>query len=818
MFAPSMAARLADVPITSSRTDAIPAVVTPRAVPLARVLLVSLVVFVANAVLLVLQLVAGRLLAPHIGVSLPTWTAIIGVFLTGISLGNWQGGRLADRSANERILGGLLFAGAGTILLDLAILWLLGDGSSLRWLPYYPRLLVLTLLLCLPPAFVLSLITPVAIKLQLPDVAHAGRVAGLVYALGTLGSLIGNFLTGFVLLAYLTTFAIALGAAGLLIGLGALVFVAPMKTVRIASPAVPMPNHGRADSKARLSLRSACAVVFVASFCSMALEIAASRLLAPHLGVSLYSWTGIIGVVLAGVMAGNWMGGRIADKSPKLETMGSYLFLGGMFGLLTLILLALLTHEWDASGNPMYRSLAAAINWVNDLSLMGKIAAWTAILFLAPMYSLGTISPQATRLAVTDMEHAGRIAGRVYAWSCAGAIAGTFVAGWGGIPLAGSSNGLILAISVTLVLLSFVVGGVWRRPGELFLGTIVIGVAVLGLAMRGHLSGSSRNMKHVMETNYYQIRVYDEQAYDDNKGQWVEDLDSEGRVKRSLALDKLTHSYVKGWIQKDGDREIGFRSDPSYLGYEHEQVQAKFGHWAAGRTENRPNILVIGGGGYTFPRWAKETYPDAAVEVVEIDPGVTEMAHRALGLPRDTKIVTHNIDGRRFVVDQAPKKHYQLIVQDAVNDFSVPYHILTKEYNDAVKRLLTPDGVYLLTVIDQFEEGLLVRSAIRTMRETFPHVELLATRPLWDDNIQGVFVIYGSDRPFDASALDAAAAHHKGEKLETMAMPAKNLEDYLNRRQVPVLTDAFAPVDVLITPLFKSRYNADRDERMRSRQ
>ena len=222
----------------------------------------------------------------------------------------------------------------------------------------------------------------------------------------------------------------------------------------------------------------------------MALEIAASRLLAPHLGVSLYSWTGIIGVVLAGVMFGNWAGGRIADHSPKTETLGTCLFLAGLFTLMTLILVAVLSHEWDQTAAKFYiRWPAKAVNLVNERGLVGKIVAWTAILFLAPMYLLGTISPQVTRLALSDWDHAGRVAGRVYAWSCAGAIAGTFATGWGGIPLLGGVSGLILAIALVLVLLASLVGSIWRRPGELFLGMIVIGAAVAGLSMRGHLSG-----------------------------------------------------------------------------------------------------------------------------------------------------------------------------------------------------------------------------------------------------------------------------------------------------------------------------------------
>src|SRR5205085_11678413 len=119
-----------------------PAVRAPAAGRVARA---GLVVFAANGALLVLQLVAGRLLAPFIGVSLATWTAVIGVFLTGISLGNWLGGKLADRGAGERTLRRLLLAGAGCTLLTLGLVYALGDGGVLRPLPLGPRIAVLAL-------------------------------------------------------------------------------------------------------------------------------------------------------------------------------------------------------------------------------------------------------------------------------------------------------------------------------------------------------------------------------------------------------------------------------------------------------------------------------------------------------------------------------------------------------------------------------------------------------------------------------------------------------------------------------------------------
>lgn len=706
-----------------------------------------------------LQLVAGRLLAPYIGVSLETWTAVIGVFLTGIALGNFVGGRLADRVAGPRVLGSFLLLGAvctAAMVVPLTVL---------RSVPLLPRIGLAALALCLPVSFVLSMITPVAIRTLLPDVSHTGRVVGLVYALGTLGSLCGNFLTGFVLLAYLTTTTIVLSAAAALAGLGALTLT--IRSGPATTVAEPLPSKGPTVvvGSPLLSPTAACAVVFVASFCSMALEISASRLLAPVVGVSLYSWTGIIGVVLIGITAGNYGGGRLADAMPKLDVLGSCLFFAGLFSLIVMFLFALISR-WGG---------------FESLGIVAQIVAWAGALFFAPMYLLATISPQVTRLAVGDVGHAGRIAGRIYAWSCLGAIVGTFATGWGLISLLYVKS-LICAIAVVLIVLSACIGRPWRRPAELFGSSIVIGAALFGLYhMR---TFESPEGDYYAETNYYTIRVYDKTR--------------EGQTVKALMLDHLEHSYTQP-------------GNPDYLGYPHEEVQAEYARLAAEHA-SAPRILIIGGGGYTFPRWAENKLPGAIVEVVEIDKGVTDAAHAAMGLPRDTRIISHHMDGRQFVEERAPRGAYQLIVQDAVNDLSVPYHIMTREYNDAIRALLAPDGVYLLTVIDEFEVGQLMRSAVRTLKKSFQHVAVLGASELWKpyegDNSVGrrVWVIYASQAPLDLAALDKVVKKQTGKDSVTVVMPAGDLDSYLAAGPPIVLTDTFAPVDNLIAIVFKMRY------------
>jgi hypothetical protein len=208
--------------------------------------------------------------------------------------------------------------------------------------------------------------------------------------------------------------------------------------------------------------------------------------------------------------------------------------------------------------------------------------------------------------------------------------------------------------------------------------------------------------------------------------------------------------------------------------------------------------------------------------VVEIDPGVTEVAHRELGLSRQTAIRSFHMDGRQFVREKAEKGHYRLVIQDAVNDLSVPYHLMTKEYNDAVKATLTEDkatgkknGAYLLTLIDSIEDGDLWRAAVHTMRQSFDYVALLDPSGFPDPKARHVFIVYGSDRPLDladvrAVAEEAYARRGKEQPAYIHILPPAEVDNYLAQRPKLVLTDQYAPVDNLMSGVFRERTRSDR--------
>lgn len=779
--------------------------------PVGRLVGVGAIIFAANAALLVLQLVAGRLLAPFIGSSLETWTSIIGVFLTGIALGNGFGGRIADRYPTPRALAALLVCGAIAALWMFAFPQLLSATGLYTALPLGPRIPVLAFLLCLPAGLVLSLLTPLAIKLGLPDVAHTGRVAGLIFALSTLGCLLGNYVTGFVLIPLFTVNALVFVSAGVLVLL-AFAAAAMPKTNEVATDApaeeTPATDAPVTNPHAFSDIRVAYLIVFLASFCGMALELTASRVLAQHLGVSLFTWTGIIGVMLAGTALGNFTGGQLADRvnrpgsraNPR-TALAATLCLAAAATVFMFVALALVSR-YEPFGE-----------WGPITEVLG----WTFALFFLPMFVLGFVSPQVIRLAVPDVARVGQVAGRVYAWSTAGAIVGTFAAGYVLMSALGTYN-TVLVLALVLVCTSLLVAKVWEQDLLLYAFAIVLGGIVGGFILSASQRG--RDYFALVESDYYTIRV----------GR----MSGEGRENLlTLNLDRLLHSVVDP-------------TDPEYLYYKHEHIQVEFLYRAralAGPGAPPPKSLVIGGGGYTYPRYVVELMNGPEVDVVEIDPAVTRVAYEHLGLAPNPRLRPYHMDGRQFVAERAAPGSYDLVVQDAVNDLSVPAHLMTKEYNDAVKRALKPDGAYLLTIIDAVSYGKLWRSAMATLKQTFPaeNVVLIASVPIpeagtkagteWDDNRQ-VMVIYASDKPVDMAALRAAQplirVPRESEELSgflglvagvgvalpprerephifTHPVPAERLKPFLDADPGVVLTDQFCPIDNMMAEVFRQR-------------
>jgi spermidine synthase len=501
-------------------------------------------------------------------------------------------------------------------------------------------------------------------------------------------------------------------------------------------------------------------VVFVASACTLVLEIAAGRLLAPYVGASLYTWTSVIGVVLAGIALGNYAGGVVADRTGSRRTLGLVLAAGGLASLAVLPF-----TTTDLSG-----LVPRAVPPVARIFLL------TALLFFVPSAMLGMVSPIVVKLTLADLRRAGRVIGRLYACSTLGSILGTFLTGFALIPWIGTKP-VIFGVGVILVILAATTGAFFRRAG-LPRAVDAIFVLLLMLALgQIHVRGALRQVCD-RETSYYCIRVTRERAPD-------------GHEFQVLSLDRLVHSYNS-------------LEDPTRLHYAYQRTYAELTAYVAQRSP-RFRALFLGGGGYTLPRYMEVVHPDAELEVAEIDPGVTSTATDLMGLSPRTRVVTYNTDAREVVEAKQGSPPYDLIFGDAFNDFQIPYHLTTREFAQKIRNLLKPEGLYLALVIDRMRGGRFMASLVRTLKEAFPHVYVLADVARTMAPRAQTYVVAASATPLDLERLRAIPGLGPDGEAAVRILPQDAMEDWLRGADSVVLTDDYAPADNLMAPIFLER-------------
>jgi spermidine synthase len=514
-----------------------------------------------------------------------------------------------------------------------------------------------------------------------------------------------------------------------------------------------------------MNIISAYVITFIASFCILVIEIVAGRILAPFVGVSLYTWTSIIGVVLAGISIGAYLGGRLADRFPGKKTLGWLLLVSG----LTTLLISPLTN------------LVAGYQF--PTSLMLRILIVTAITFFIPSCILGMISPVVVKLVIRNLEKVGNIVGKIYAISTLGSIVGTFAAGFFLISWMGTRH-IILVMGCILILTAVLWGSLFKtkKPaiGFLLLPSLLIW-GTYDLAFKPPLTADTYYYK---ESDYYTLKL-------------KKALSRDGKTKlEALILDNLVHSYV----------DLG---NPLHIEYQYEKIYAEVLKWRFKR-KDAFSSLTIGGGGYTFPKYMEAFYPKASLSVVEIDPEITGIAQRYLGLPESTRIRTYNTDGRWFVMNCRDK--YDVIFIDAYNDLSIPYHLTTMEFAGQLKNTLNPGGILLTNIIDNFQKGSFLPSYIRTLREVFGenNVHLISISPYFEKTGTSTFIVLAGKDDLNIRDFEAYLRTKPDTQTTSAVVPEDLVNRFIARTYSVVLRDDYAPVDNLIAPVFEERFGYNR--------
>lgn len=493
----------------------------------------------------------------------------------------------------------------------------------------------------------------------------------------------------------------------------------------------PKPKVEGPPLPAALPPPAAAALVFVAAGAVLMLEILAVRLLAPYVGLTLETTTSIIGAALAGIAAGAAIGGYVADRTDTRKLIVGLLVGGGVLALLIV---------------PLVRWLGPGARGDGSLTAL----AITAVALVPSAAVLSAVSPAVARLQLHDLRASGTVVGRLSGWATAGALIGTFGTGFVLVPLMPVSTA-VLVIGGMLVLAGIALGAssrVLSLAGVTGVGLLAISVGAWSSGLEGPCDA---------ETKYHCVSLVADPAREDGY---------------ELLLDDLQHSYVD-------------LNDPTHL-------ELNYTQWIAQAIDatNPPgaplDVLFVGGGGFTLPRWVNATRRGSRVRVLEVDGELVDFDERHLGLRGSPALRISVVDARIGMLDEKTASA-DVIVGDAFGNLAVPWHLATAEWTAEVKRVLRPGGIYTLNVIDMPPLGL-QRAEASTLLDAFADVRIVTfgrdERP-----VGGNAVLLASDRTIP----DAAATEN------TIVTTLSSEEAREFAADEPALRDDYAPADQLLT-------------------
>jgi len=418
--------------------------------------------------------------------------------------------------------------------------------------------------------------------------------------------------------------------------------------------------HGR---RGRLALG---ALVFGAGIGALATEITASRLLAPYFGSSTIVWANLIGIILAALALGYWLGGKVADRHPRPRLLGLVVLASGVF-------IAAIPFVSDPF-------LDLTVEGLDDASVGAVIGSFLAVLLLCspPVVLLGMVSPFAIRLAVENVETAGAVAGRLYALSTAGSLVGVFLPALVLIPWVGTQRTFIVVAALLAVSSCFLLG----------LRFLVVAGALAALAaLPPGAVKPEAGLLHE-ETSFHQYIQVVEQP--------------DGRRVLRLNEGIAVHSVWRPDSVLTGGVWDAFLALPPLLGRPLERV------------------AILGNAAGTTARALGVYYPDADIDGVEIDAAVSRVGRRWFGLEDNPRLAVHDLDARPFL--RSTDRRYDLIVVDAYHQPYVPFYLATREFFRLVREHLAPGGIVALNVAKVPDDRRLVHAIGTTLAAELPQV------------------------------------------------------------------------------------------------
>ena len=407
------------------------------------------------------------------------------------------------------------------------------------------------------------------------------------------------------------------------------------------------------------------ALVFAAGVGSLAIEICASRLLAPYFGSSTLVWANLIGLVLASLSIGYWLGGRIADRRPHARLLGGIVLAA-----------ALVTAATPFVARPFLDLVVEGLDRVSEGAVIGSFFG-TLLLFAPPVVLLGMVAPFAIRLALDDVGTAGAVAGRLYALSTVGSLLGTFLSALLLIPLIGTQRTLLASAALLAVAAALLLGGRWLVAGA--------AVAALALIPPGAVKAAD-GVIHEEESRYQFIQV----------------TEQEGVRRLYLNEGLAVHSLWRRDEVLTGGVWDAFLAVPALL-----------------QSEPR-RVAILGNAGGTTARAFARFYPRTSIDGVEIDPAVSDVGRAYLGMRDNPRLTVFDQDARPFLRRTDAK--YDLIYVDAYHQPYVPFYLTTREFFRLARSRLRDGGYIALNVATVPDDHRLTDALAATLATVFGEV------------------------------------------------------------------------------------------------
>ncbi|MGC9398250.1 MAG: spermidine synthase [Anaerolineae bacterium] len=488
---------------------------------------------------------------------------------------------------------------------------------------------------------------------------------------------------------------------------------------------------------------------FVGGLVSLALELAAARLLAPAFGTSELVWSAIIGLILLYLSVGYVVGGRWADRSPRRATLYTLLVGAGLaIGVIPFV------------AQPALRLAARGMLQWNAGQVVGPFIA-VLILFAVPVTLLACVSPFVIRLGMRDLHTSGVTAGRVYAISTAGSFLGTFLPNLVLVPLIGTRRTFLL---LAMVAAATGVWGLWRADRRRFWLLIWTLPLLVGLLLLKPGAIKPRpGLIHEEESAHNLIQVVENE-----------------RGARFLLLNEGqgVHSvYVPDGVLTGGTWDYfliaPYFNPPPY------------------RPQDVDSLLVIGLAAGTIPDQYTEIYGPIPIDGVEIDPAIIEVGREYFEMTQPNLNV-YAADGRAFL--QCTEGSYDVVAVDAYRLPYIPWHLTTVEFFQEIAAHLTAEGVVAINVGHTPEDWRLVAAMVATLEQVFPSTHVVAVPETFNA------IVVATAQPTRAGHLEANLVHLEEPHLRAVAGRAlANLVEIAPGR--PIFTDDRAPVELLTDAL-----------------